>query len=140
MDKWQKVLDIINEVQGTTIEMNEEFDIENFHQNPYKFVSIDVIGENTGLINNKGSMSNTLIGFLIRKDEKIIQKPKKWKPKMKEEYFTPFLHPEVLYSSYEWDNHYVEMWRLNNNLVCKTKIEAIAKAKKMLKAIESEGE
>ena len=134
MDKWQKVLDIINEVQGTSIEMGEEFDIKDYDCNPYKFTK-------EGLKDNADFYIGIIDEF-INGEIKIIQKPKKWKPKMLGLYFIPFVDVGYycLWGEYKWVDDSVDNRRLEGNLVCETKEEAIEKAKIMLKAIESEGE
>ncbi len=132
MNTWQKVLDIINKVQGTNIEMGEEFDIENNSYNPFKMTE-------EGLVDCDGDLAILGIHHLISGIESIIKKPKKWKPKLDEYYFTPFLANSTLYAKCIWVDNGIDNFRLDNNLVCRTEEETIEKAKLMLKAIESEG-
>ena len=59
----------------------------------------------------------------------------KWTPEMDEKYYMPLLNSENKYDSYRWTNHKVDNHRLANNLVCRTREEAIALTDKMLGAV-----
>jgi hypothetical protein len=60
----------------------------------------------------------------------------KWKPKMGETYYTPDWISSNLYYRYDWDDGLADKRFFEGGLVCKTKEEAIEKAKKMLAVLQ----
>jgi len=69
---WQKVLDIVKEVQGTDIEMGEEFEVEGHEYEKYKMTEL-------GLEDVSENYKHFALHKLIRGVMTI--KPKKWLPK-----------------------------------------------------------
>jgi len=61
---------------------------------------------------------------------------KKWVPKKGDRYYVPSPEYGSLWFSAFWYEDYLNRERFKNNLVCKTKEEAIEKAKKMLEAVK----
>ena len=61
---------------------------------------------------------------------------KKWTPEIGEDYYVPNLSDVSKYDSYQWNNDGIDERHLANNLVCRTKEEAIALIDKMLGVIK----
>ena len=61
----------------------------------------------------------------------------KWTPEMNEVYCIPSLTCEGKYDYRYWDNNKTDKYYLANNLVCRTKEEAIALTDKMLGAVSN---
>lgn len=61
---------------------------------------------------------------------------KRFEPRKGETYFVPDRNCPKLFSRCRWQNNLWDMILFANNLVFRTKEEAIALAKKMLKAVE----
>ena len=123
MNKWQKVLDIINEVQGTDIQMGEEFYVGGLRN--------IVVMTDSGLRDNRGFLlSNILVG-LIAEDIKI--KPKQWAPKDGEQCYVADAGSRELFIiwRYSSSSRYDKLI-LKRGLIRKTKEEAISLAEKML--------
>ena len=59
----------------------------------------------------------------------------KWTPELREKYYIPYAG-EDKYDYEYWHNNDYENYRLANNLVCRTKEEAIALTDKMLGAVK----
>jgi len=59
----------------------------------------------------------------------------KWTPEMDEKYYTPYTGDVTKYISCTWTNNKTDKHFLANNLVCRTKEEAIALTDKMLGAV-----
>lgn len=79
-----------------------------------------------------------IIGYYECDDWEDSLVVKRWKPEVGEEYYVPDLLTKRLYDSYNYcDDEYNEM-RLGLNLICKTKEEALEKAKKMIDAIKED--
>jgi hypothetical protein len=60
-----------------------------------------------------------------------------WKPKSGETYFQPSIYNDSLFLEITWDNTFFENKLFKHGLVFKTKMEAIACAKKMLKCAKN---
>lgn len=60
----------------------------------------------------------------------------KWELKERECYYVPDIDRKSLYWKFVWTNNAENNYRLEKNQVCRTKEEAIEKAKKMLNAIK----
>jgi len=60
----------------------------------------------------------------------------KWVPEKGMTYFIPDVSGENKYYPSTWANHEIDNYRLANNLVCRTKEEAIALTDKMLGAVK----
>lgn len=91
-----------------------------------------------GLHNEESSdvYSMTLAGILYGKYE-IKKLP--WKPNLNEMYYVPYINGAITnYTKSVWKNDEIDLLRYNANLVCRTKEEAIEKAKKMLAAVKDE--
>ena len=91
-----------------------------------------------GLHNEESSdvYSMTLAGILYGKYE-IKKLP--WKPQEDERYYFPCVSEGIAnYGYYCWLNSEIGIARYNAGLVCRTKEEAIEKAKKMLAAVKDE--
>ena len=58
-----------------------------------------------------------------------------WTPEMGEKYYVPYFDDDKKYNSCTWTDHILDSHRLANNLVCRTKEEAIALTDKMLGAV-----
>ena len=81
---------------------------------------------------------NWILIALIFGEAKIKKLP--WKPKMKEMYYSPWVDGGKLdYIYLSWNNDSVNLARYDAGLVCRTKEEAIDKAKKMLAAVKDDG-
>ena len=63
-----------------------------------------------------------------------------WKPKIGEEYFFPYIDMETheRWDFSYWEDTNIDMWYLENNLVFKTKEEALKATNKMLKVLREE--
>ena len=61
----------------------------------------------------------------------------KWTPEIGEEYYVPYFADDIKYNSSTWTDHKLDNHRLANNLVCRTKEEAIALTDKMLGAVSN---
>ena len=130
MNKWEKVLDIINEVQGTDIKMGEEFEIENFIRNP-------VVMTDEGLIDyNDNVLQNYLVGLIYGS---VRIKPKKWVPKEGEAYFVPDLSTLSSIGVLTFGEcDILDSIHNNRNIIRYTKEEAIALANKMLEVAKGD--
>ena len=129
MNKWQKVLDIINEVQGTDIKMGEEFEIEGDIINPRLYLNMKIT--NFGLEDCYGNKhKNNALALLIYGDVKI--KTKQFVPKVGEKYFIAGIEEVDLYCETYWEDCDCDKLWLKRGICFKTKEEAIASAKKML--------
>ena len=62
-----------------------------------------------------------------------------WKPKNDEGYYSPCVSEGIAnYDYHYWNNEQIDLPRYNANLVCRTKEEALEKAKKMLAAVKDD--
>ena len=123
MNKWQKVLDIINEVQGTNIEMGEEFEIEEYRNYTLKMTE-------AGLTDAHEVFPKVTLVELMEGKYKI--KPKQWMPKEGERYFVAGIEEENLYCETQWEDCDCDKLWLKRGICFKTKEEAIALTKRML--------
>jgi hypothetical protein len=137
MNKWEKVLNIINEVQGTDIEMGEEFDIiladkTMSYKNPYMFTYDGMV-----TATNDGHFEpNSKIGYLISGEVRIKKLPRK--PKEGEWYWVPEIYDTGMASSYTWQDCASDNAIFNLGIVRYTQEEAIALAKKMLEVAKGD--
>ena len=129
MNKWQKVLDIINEVQGTAIQMGEEFEIEGDIINPRLYLNMKIT--NFGLEDCYGNKhKNNALALLIYGDVKI--KTKQFVPKEGKFYYVAAISEDDLYREVCYENDSADKLWLERGLWFRTPEEAIALAKKML--------
>ncbi len=129
MNVYKKLLDIINEFQGTELEMDKEFKSPGYS-------TID--DENTtyrmtedGLKDNRNADNDVLFYDLFKQKCEIIEID--WAPKDNGSCFVPDpLSLDLYYEEvYFEDTPSGQAW-LERKLLCKTKEEAIKKSKKML--------
>jgi len=59
-----------------------------------------------------------------------------WTPEIGEEYYVPYFADDIKYNSSTWTDHKLDNHRLANNLICRTKEEAIALTDKMLGVVK----
>mgnify|MGYP004459084691 CR=1 FL=1 len=85
-----------------------------------------------------GELSKLMLTQLLTGDSEIIRLP--WKPKMNEEYHIPCIGyiesdmaTKLRWRGNKWDNVYYQF-----GLVCKTREEAIAMAKKMIAVVQED--
>lgn len=67
---------------------------------------------------------------LLNGDATIIKKP--WKPKLGDVFFVPNISTNRLYESDTWLDYDEDIFRFDNNLIYRTKEEAIAEAERIL--------
>jgi len=121
MNKMKEVAELLG------VELNEPFEIEGEFCNPF------VIKED-GLYDKYNDKDDETFSCLIWGEYKI---KKKWKPEIWKKYYVPALTEDDFY----WVNIYIDddydRFLLKRGLICKTKEEAIALAKKMLEVAKS---
>lgn len=76
--------------------------------------------------------------WLLLGNTRIVKLP--WKPQEDERYYTPFIatNPRNMYDEFYWENDDVDIERYRMGLVCKTSVEAVELAKKMLAVINEQ--
>ena len=110
------------------VEMGERFEIIGHGFDRYYFSDDGLFSECFDMA-LKETLSNILIGR-----SKIKKLP--WKPKVQEMYYSPYVGGgKADYTDSSWDNDDVDLARYDAGLVCRTKEEALEKAKKMLAAV-----
>ena len=125
MNKWQKVLDVINVVQGTDIKMGEEFYVGGLRN--------IVVMTDSRLRDNRGFLLPNILVGLIAEDIKI--KPKQWIPKKGETcYLADPSHIEFVIT-YPYTGSEFDSLLLERGVIRKTKEEAIALTKKLLEVV-----
>ena len=130
MNKWEEVLKIINWVQGTNIQMGEEFDVPYSSLNPYKMTD-------DGLVDVDLYKTTFIWVRLITGEIKIKNRP--WVPKEGDTLFYPAPYFKSLFDTIT----YGEASPLSKTLIehgihCRTKAEAIEMSKKMLGVVDHE--
>lgn len=80
-----------------------------------------------------------LVDQAERNGWKLEGKAERWKPENVEEYFFPCPHHSDVYGSCLWRQDEIDRFRMDNNLVFRTKEEAIAASEVMLDSIKNRG-
>lgn len=128
MDNMQKLLDLVNEIQGTDIKMDEEFEIKEVEGVNYKFTLEGFWSD--GRCRNSWFESSKIIK-LISKKLNII-KPK-WKPKLGERYFVSSLNYIARNKEVTWEDDDFDKDNYNNGMAFRTKEEAVSMSNKLIK-------
>lgn len=110
------------------VEVGERFTVSEFDGEFY-FTSYGVYRSGFGY-------DDEILQSLLAGETQIKKLP--WKPKERDRYFFPYINSGVVSADYTiWqDNCDIDKQRLEANMVCRTREEAIAKANKMLEAIK----
>ena len=122
MNKMKEVAKLLD------VELNEPFEIECDLFNPF------TLKEN-GIYDKHGNIRDVVLSLLLIGEYKI---KKQWKPKEGDIYYIPRFYARNLYEQIEWLDDHIDKRVFNRNMVCETKEEAIALAKKMLEVAKSE--
>ena len=127
----KELLNLINKIHGTSIEMDEEFIIEGSEGIKCKITEESFCVE--GPI--KERIYGSLDLFLILSENRKI-KQMSFKPKFNQGYFTPSIFSEEKYWAQAWINSKFDIECLEKNLVCRTPEQAIELHDKMLNSIK----
>jgi len=129
MNKWEQIAKIVGEENGIELKLGEEFEIEGQCFHPYVFTSV-------GLYNKEGEDISLHLSKLINGSYKIKKIPRK--PQKSERYWVPEFMEDSLAEFYTWTDGKADNNFFKNRLVCSTKEEAIALAKKMLEVTKGD--
>ena len=108
MNTWQKILELVNEVQGTNIKMGEEFEIAPANYNPCKFTE-------KGCIDCEGDDIGEWLYSILVKDATI--KTTRQKPKVGDEYIhIAFCVGNFITQTRFWTNNEINNNKWDNGL------------------------
>lgn len=116
-------------VKMLDVEIGEEFEIEDYHFNPYHF-------EEDGLYDVDHDKRVHMLSEILEEKVKIKKLPKQWKLKVGEHYWTIDLRFAGGIRTCTWDGTISENNLLKHNALFKTKEEAVQAYQAVLKTLE----